>query len=202
MKLPRAVQDKMMERAMRSEDIPVDCTEQAFSRWMEGNALEVLKRVGLTEGQTALDYGCGSGRFAIPAARIVGERGKVCALDIDANALVSLRNKAESEGVRNVGTITAEATGAKALLPTEAFDAILLYDVLQMIEDKRSLLRELHQSLKPRGFLSIFPMHIGAERMLQIVAEDALFSLRDRCGQILNFARAASPVAARGERGD
>ena len=42
----------------------------------------LLVRAGLSQGQAVLDYGCGIGSYALPAARIVGAEGKVHALDI------------------------------------------------------------------------------------------------------------------------
>ncbi len=41
-----------------------------------------LERAGIKEGQTVLDFGCGPGFYAIAAARMVGAKGKVYALDI------------------------------------------------------------------------------------------------------------------------
>ncbi len=148
--------------------------------------------MGLGKRQTVLDYGCGPGAFAIPAARIVGRDGKVYALDIDAEALSALRRKADSEGLGNVKAVLVNKSAAAVSLIGEKSDVALLYDVLQLVEDKRSLLRGLHKALKPGGFLSVFPMHIGAERTLEIVGQDGLFRLRDRRGMLLNFT--ASPA--------
>ena len=47
-------------------------TEQQFKAWLEANAHSVLERVGIAKGHTVLDYGCGTGVYTIPAARIVG----------------------------------------------------------------------------------------------------------------------------------
>jgi len=41
----------------------------------------VLRAVGVRGGLTVLDFGCGSGNYSIPAAKIVGEKGKVYTLD-------------------------------------------------------------------------------------------------------------------------
>lgn len=44
---------------------------------LESQALEVLRNVGINRGQLVLDFGCGSGTYTIPAAKIVGEQGRV-----------------------------------------------------------------------------------------------------------------------------
>ncbi len=56
--------------------------------------LRKWKQVNLVqEGQTFLDYGCGTGSFSIPAARMVGTRGKVYALDCFPHQLEILEKK-------------------------------------------------------------------------------------------------------------
>ncbi len=52
---------------------------------------EVLKSCGLSEGMTMVDLGCGSGYFTIPASRIVGEKGKIYAIDIQEEMLDKLK---------------------------------------------------------------------------------------------------------------
>jgi tRNA A58 N-methylase Trm61 len=69
---------------------------------LESQAFEVLQRAGITRGQIVLDFGCGSGMYTIPAAKIVGEQGRVYALDKDKQALDELMQKAKSTGLRNI----------------------------------------------------------------------------------------------------
>ena len=69
---------------------------------LESRAIEVLERIGIRRGQTVLDFGCGCGTYTIPAAKIVGEQGRVYALDKDKEALDELMQKAESAGLRNI----------------------------------------------------------------------------------------------------
>jgi len=47
------------------------------------------------EGQTFLDYGCGTGSFTIPAAKLVGTRGKVYALDCFPRQLEIVKEKSK-----------------------------------------------------------------------------------------------------------
>ena len=53
------------------------------------------------EGQTLLDYGCGTGCFVVPAARIVGIKGKVYALDCFPRQLEIVKERARKEGRAN-----------------------------------------------------------------------------------------------------
>jgi precorrin-6B methylase 2 len=57
---------------------------------IESLAIKVLKRIGIRRGQTVLDFGCGYGIYTIPVAKIVGEHGRVYALDKDKEAMDAL----------------------------------------------------------------------------------------------------------------
>ena len=169
--------------------------EMEFREWLADNAFEVFQKVGISQGQTALDYGCGPGIFTIPCARIVGEKGKVYALEVRPEALKRVKEKAEGEGLGNVETILADSSMLATGLSDRSMDVILVYDVMHDISEKMALLEELHRVLKRDGFLSIFPMHMGTDRMLEIMKHCPLFRLRDSytppghktASEILNF---------------
>ena len=75
-----------------------------------------------------LDFGCGYGIYTIPAAKIVGEQGRVYALDKDKDALDDLMRKAESAGLRNIERM--ETSGKLEIeLPDDTVDVVLLFDV-------------------------------------------------------------------------
>ncbi len=50
-------------------------------------------------GETALDLGCGPGYFTLPLARLVGENGRVAAVDLQAEMLAIVRRRAERQGL-------------------------------------------------------------------------------------------------------
>lgn len=145
-----------------------------------------LEKVGIKEGQTLLDFGCGSGSYVIPAARMVGGKGMVYAVDIHPLAISAVEKKATKEGLTNIATILSDRdTG----LPDESIDVVLLYDVIRSIKDKRALLKELHRVMKVNGLLSILAEHIKVEDVVEIAEKDGLFSLKDQDGKLLNFER-------------
>ena len=41
-------------------------------KWLEQDGVEFFTKIGLKKGQIALDFGCGAGNYAIPAAVNVG----------------------------------------------------------------------------------------------------------------------------------
>lgn len=110
--------------------------------------------IGLVrEGQTFLDYGCGTGSFTLPAAKIVGKHGKVYALDCFPRQLEIVAGKSREEGLENVETIlSADHTG----LSDESVDTIWMCDVLHEILDRRAVMAELHRVLKKGGHLVVY----------------------------------------------
>jgi ubiquinone/menaquinone biosynthesis C-methylase UbiE len=52
-------------------------------------------------GQTVLDLGCGSGTFTIALAKMVGETGKVIAVDVQDEMLQMVKKKAVKEGLES-----------------------------------------------------------------------------------------------------
>jgi SAM-dependent methyltransferase len=171
--------------------------EMEFREWLSEHASDVLRNIGVKEGQTIMDYGCGPGLFVLPGGRMVGKTGKVYALDVRSKMLAHVKQKADVEGLTNVVTILQESSYPGINLKDEALDVVLVYDVMHEIKDRVGLLKELHRVVKPDGLLSIFPMHMGTEKMLDIMNSCDLFSFRDRfsppgykgASEILNFVR-------------
>jgi ubiquinone/menaquinone biosynthesis C-methylase UbiE len=125
----------------------------------ESRVLEMLPQIGIRKGRAVLDFGCGSGTYTIPAAKIVGEQGRVYALDKDKEALDKLMQKAESAALKNIKRM--ETSGKLEIdLADESVDVVLLFDVFHSFyfpqaDDRKRLLGEIYRIMKPSAFLSI-----------------------------------------------
>ena len=134
------------------------------------------------EGQSFLDYGCGTGDFTIPAARIVGTKGKVYALDCFPRQLKIVEEKAKKEGLPNIETILSDKNTG---LPDECLDIIWMCDVFHEIKQKRAMLEELHRVLKRDGTLAVYDgMKDGV-----LSYTEGLFSLNGKDGKLLKLAK-------------
>jgi ubiquinone/menaquinone biosynthesis C-methylase UbiE len=114
-----------------------------------------------------LDFGCGSGTYTIPVAKIVGTRGRVYALDKDKHAVDNLIKKAQLARLKNIGRIVT--SGELTIeLPDKSVDVTLLFDVFHhyyfpQMSDRKRLLDEIHRITKTDGFVSVWPKHMEAE---------------------------------------
>ena len=107
---------------------------------------EFVRMIGIKENDIILDHGCGIGSYTIPAAKIVGPKGWVYALDIHPMAVERTKKRAEKEGLGNVVTILS---GLENGLSDEHVDVAMLIDVFTWIDDKNALLEEFYRVMKP-----------------------------------------------------
>ena len=80
-------------------------------RWLQPPA-KIIKHIGIGQGMTMLDLGCGSGAFTTFAARAAGEQGKVYAVDIQPMMLQQLESKlarTEHQDITNIELKQASA---------------------------------------------------------------------------------------------
>jgi ubiquinone/menaquinone biosynthesis C-methylase UbiE len=96
-----------------------------LKKWFEKQGEDVLRRVDIKEGQTVLDFGCGSGNYTIPIAKIVGTKGTVYALEKNRYSLNELMQRARTEGFTNIKRIDTSGE-VKLYLDDESVDAVLL----------------------------------------------------------------------------
>jgi len=132
--------------------------ESDSEKWLAYGGEEFLREIGIKEKKNILDFGCGDGAYAIPAAKAVGGKGRVYVADKDGNAIEALLNEAESRGLDNIFQIPASQ---RLNLDNNSIDAALLYDVLHYMDEneRRNLYGEIHRVLKTGGILSVYPKH-------------------------------------------
>lgn len=149
-----------------------------FKLMLDRNASKMLSEVGIGEGQSVLDFGCGSGTYTIPAAKLVRRNGRIYALDVNQGALEKLSRKAEKEGLDNIVTLLSSGN-VDIPIENETLNHVLLIDVLQEISDKDTLLEEVHRILKPDGLMAVYPMHIDSNEVIRL-ASNVKFRLKGK----------------------
>jgi len=131
-----------------------------MKKWEEQDGAKFLRGIRLQLNQRVLDFGCRVGHYTIPAAKVVGNKGIVYAVDKEQEALDELQQKAAHLNLKNIKIINASG---RMRLPLESrtIDAILFYDVLHYHkrEERKKLYAEAYRVLKQDGFLSVYPKH-------------------------------------------
>jgi ubiquinone/menaquinone biosynthesis C-methylase UbiE len=103
----------------------------------------------LHPGMVFMDIGCSDGFFSILAAKKVGANGKVYAVDIDASAIEKLKQKAKSEGLKNV---TARVGMAEdTVFCNQCADFVFYSMDLHDFNNPAKVLQNAKQLIKPDG---------------------------------------------------
>ena len=117
------------------------------------NPAEVLKQLKLKKEMIVADFGCGSGGWVIPLAKIL-EEGRVYAIDILEEPLSALRARVKIEKLFNIETRKADVEKGTTLL-SDSCDLVLMTNLLFECEDKKSVLEEGKRVLKKGGKILI-----------------------------------------------
>lgn len=128
---------------------------EAPERIKELNPAATLMRIGLKENDVLCDIGAGTGVFTVPAARIT--KNKVYGLDNDKDMLRIIKQKAETECLKNVELIKVEDEHFS--LPDYIADIVLMVTVLHEIENSQEFLAEAKRILKNGGKIAVIEFH-------------------------------------------
>jgi ubiquinone/menaquinone biosynthesis C-methylase UbiE len=147
------------------------------------NPRQTLENARLRKGMSVVDYGCGPGSFTIPAAELVGQAGKVFAVDIHPLAISAVKQKASRKGLQNVETVLVR--GYDTGIEESSIDRVLLIDTIHLIDDPDALFHEIHRMLKPDGLLFMQKGHMAMSEQKSIVERTGLFEISESQGLMI-----------------
>lgn len=113
--------------------------------------LKNLKQFGLREDMIVADLGAGTGFYSIAAAQIVG-RGKVYAIEVIKDYIVTIKNKAKELRLNNIECFWGDVEkigGTK--IRDGIVDAVIASNILFQIEDRDKFIAEIKRISKPGG---------------------------------------------------
>jgi SAM-dependent methyltransferase len=116
---------------------------------MAPGAAEMLDRIGVAEGWSALDIGCGPGGITGLLAERVGRAGRVVGLDMNAGFLEHARAKAPP----SVGFVLGDAYSPE--LETSSFDLVHMRFVASTAGNPERLIREAMRLARTGGVVAL-----------------------------------------------
>jgi len=116
----------------------------------------ILEELDIKRGTVIADIGAGTGLFAIPFAKAVGDTGKVYAVEILQLFLDHIAKRAAEAGMSNVELV--KATQKSAELPSRSIDLAFLCDTYHHLEYPRTYLSTIHAALREGGELVVIDL--------------------------------------------
>jgi len=114
---------------------------------------QILEALELRQGQNVADIGAGGGYFSLRFADVVGEKGKVYAVDTNPGFLKFIKNSAEEQRLNNVETILV--AGEDLALPERSLDLVFMRNVCHHLTNRVEYFKKLKRFLKPKGRVAI-----------------------------------------------
>jgi SAM-dependent methyltransferase len=114
---------------------------------------KVVAALDIKPGMTVADIGAGTGYFEARLSAAVGSTGKVIAVDVEADMVRYIGERAKRENTPNVEARLGMPDDPK--LANESFDRILIVDTWHHIANRGAYAKKLHAALRPGGILMI-----------------------------------------------
>jgi ubiquinone/menaquinone biosynthesis C-methylase UbiE len=146
----------------------------------------VLKGADICPGQTVLEVGCGTGYFTLPAAGLIGDRGRLVAMDLLSESVELVSKKVRLANLINVCLVQGNALHTS--LDDESFDEVLLFGVIPApMLPLAQLLPEMHRVLKTGASLAVWPPIPGW--LPKSITYSGLFAFTRKQNGVHNFER-------------
>jgi len=114
---------------------------------------KILANLDISSGQTILDAGCGNGYMAKKFSEIVGNTGKIYALDPDNQSIANLKKEVEMTNIEAFVDDITKPTRLKAA----SIDLVYLSTVFHILSKSQieGFVTEIKRILKPNARLAI-----------------------------------------------
>lgn len=127
----------------------------AFSFESENQNLHkrLIDMLGVCNGDTVLDLGCGWGTSLPILLQAVGADGKIIGFDINENSLAISERLFQDAIASKTLELVLGQSNEPLPFKNDSFDKIFCHNVLENVSDKNSFLNECYRVLKPNGVL-------------------------------------------------
>jgi ubiquinone/menaquinone biosynthesis C-methylase UbiE len=139
-----------------------------------------IAQLSIEDGMHIADFGAGSGFYSFAAARKIGPRGKVYAIEVQRELLEKLKRGAAAAHLGNIEVVwgNIEKIGGTQLRDS-VVDRVILSNVLFQVEHKDNLCLEIKRILKPNGKVLVIDWGshsaLGPKTLVPELAATAIF---------------------------
>ncbi len=157
----------LSERTMNAEALAKSPVGKAFVRGMAAlmesrlryrffGPEPLLQGAGIRPGMRVLEVGCGTGFFTPTAARMLGDQGRLIAMDALSLSVEAVAKKVQAAGLSNVRVVRGDALETR--LEQESLDEVLVFGVIPApMLPMEKLMAEMHRILRPGGVMAVWP---------------------------------------------
>ncbi|MFF4451670.1 class I SAM-dependent methyltransferase [Streptomyces goshikiensis] len=167
--------DTSRPRASLRTAVVWEVLKEALDRRVKATGRDVLD---------VLDTGGGTGKFAVPVARL-GHR--VTVVDPSPNALFGLERRVSEAGVADlVRGVQGDAQGLLDVVERDAYDVVICHGVLEYVDDPAEGVANAFAALRPGGILSLLGAGLGGAVLARALAghfTEARTALTDPAGR-------------------
>lgn len=121
---------------------------------LKARAKNILENINLKPGQKVLEVGCGNGYYLSLLSRLK-IADKLFGVDIDKRALADAKNFINNKHVK-----LTLAPAEKLPFKDNAFDRVVMSEVIEHVMDERTALNEVYRVLKPGGIFLLTTCNI------------------------------------------
>jgi len=130
----------------------------------------ILSTLNIQPGQTIADLGSGGGFFTFLFSQLVGEKGKVYAIDTNKDFLEFINKQAAKQGLTNITIVLA--TEEVIPLPSHCIDLLFVRSVYHHLQNRTSYFSEAKKLFTSQGRIAI----------IEFSQQGSKFSFHRRCG--------------------
>lgn len=151
-----------------------------------------IEKHEIGSGMHVLEIGPGRGSYTLEAARQIGDKGMLVAIDISPQVINRLKKRIDKEGDKNIKLDVANAQ--ELPFKDSVFDLVFMIAVLGEIPELEKAVGEIERVLKPSGILSITeilidPDYTGFDKLVEQI-ENFGFKFISKSGNIFNYTAA------------
>jgi ubiquinone/menaquinone biosynthesis C-methylase UbiE len=137
----------------------------------QSKADEILKALNIQPGQTIADIGSGGGFFTFLFSQLVGEKGRVYAIDTNEDFLEFIAKQATKQGLTNI-TIVLATEEQSIPLPSHSIDLLFVRNVYHHLQNRTHYFSQAKNLLASQGQIAI----------IEHSPQGSVLSFHRRCG--------------------